>query len=81
MSDTYLHEMITEIREVLGLPASASRAAIIAAVRETKAAADLAGEALKAMQPQGCAACDRGDYQLGHADTCPKSPGYDRNGL
>jgi hypothetical protein len=21
----------------------------------------------------GCAACDRGDYQLGHADDCPKN--------
>ncbi len=22
---------------------------------------------------QGCAACDRGDFQLGHADDCPKN--------
>lgn len=24
-------------------------------------------------EPRGCAACDRGDYQLGHAHWCPKS--------
>lgn len=22
--------------------------------------------------PQGCAACDRGDFQLGHRENCPK---------
>ena len=26
------------------------------------------------MRRPGCAACDRGDYQLGHSDECPMSP-------
>ena len=27
--------------------------------------------------PKGCAACDRGDYQLGHADWCPKQQSHE----
>jgi NTP pyrophosphatase (non-canonical NTP hydrolase) len=28
----------------------------------------------RASRKQGCAACDRGDFQLGHHDDCPKHP-------
>jgi len=38
---------LADLREILGLPASAVNGEIIAKVRETKAAADLAGEALQ----------------------------------
>ena len=41
------HLTLADIRDILGLPKSASSADIVAKIRETKAAADLAGEALQ----------------------------------
>jgi len=47
---SHLNDQIAlgQIREILGLRPSASLSAVVAAVRETKAAADLAGAALQA---------------------------------
>lgn len=47
---THLNDQIAlgQIREILGLRPSCSLASLVAAVRETKAAADFAGAALQA---------------------------------
>jgi len=41
------HHTLSEVRDILGLPKSASSRDIVSKVRETKAAADLAGAALE----------------------------------
>jgi hypothetical protein len=66
---------LTQIRDILKLPSQASHADLVARVRELKAIEDLslAVHQRAKSKATGCAACDRGDFQLGHADNCTKS--------
>lgn len=82
-NDSFNRTALHQIRDILKLPSQASHADVVARVRELKAIEDLslAVHQRAKTAAAGCAACDRGDFQLGHADTCPQSPGYDRNGL
>lgn len=75
MSETNYEITVAQIRGILRLPRQASCSDIVARVRELKAIEDLSLEVHKRLKQQaaGCAACDRGDYQLGHADHCPKA--------
>ena len=54
MSHANLEICLAQIRGILGLRPHAPCAEIVAKVRETKAAADLAGEALKLRQDPDC---------------------------
>lgn len=64
-----------QIRDILKLPPQASHGDLVARVRELKAVEDLSLEVHRRARPEtrGCAVCDRGDHQLGHADHCPKA--------
>jgi len=72
----HLNDQITlgQIREILGLSRRCSLAALVAAVRETKAAADLAGAALEAKRPTLGEATDPIRRPINRRTFKPRSP-------